>query len=509
VSGGRRLSLRPIRALGRVPRAARERVDRLLAQPWMQLAAMVFFGGVAAVVLLGPVSETSGAVGPGSISMRARWASDGGTVVRLPPLGQLSASTHRIPVSIVSTVDRLDLEQLQDVLGRPNPGGALEASVTDQLGPLLRRLAVRTLLGSAVVGAIAAAVLARRRWRHVVAGGVGGVLAVAALLGGAWADFDLTAFDDPRFEGPLERAPAVIANARRHLDSFEQVSDRVDGISRQLADLYAAAARPLPDTGGEVRILHVSDIHSNPLGLEVAERLARNFDVAAVVDTGDLTSFGYPIEGQIGQLIAGLDVPYLLMPGNHDSDENRAQLAALPNVTVVHDEVVEIQGIRILGFADPTFTADNVLSRDEARAIKQQWTDAIGARVRRTEPDVLAVHDPVLSARALGQVPVVIAGHVHERRLERREGTILLTVGSTGATGLGSYTVETDLAYEAQLLRFVDGRLSTVDYVSLTGIGGNFVIDRRVVDQPDRVADPPGPRPQTPARQRPAPGAGR
>jgi hypothetical protein len=65
--------------------------------------------------------------------------------------------------------------------------------------------------------------------------------------------------------------------------------------------------------------------------------------------------------------------------------------------------------------------------------------------------------------------------------MEVRDGSRLLTVGSTGATGLGSFTADSDLAYEAEILHFRRSALVAVDYVSLTGLGGSFVVDHTVI----------------------------
>jgi hypothetical protein len=45
---------------------------------------------------------------------------------------------------------------------------------------------------------------------------------------------------------------------------------------------------------------------------------------------------------------------------------------------------------------------------------------------------------------------------------------------------LPSGRVDTDLAYEADVLRFVDGRLRSIDSVSLQGTDGDFRLDRRI-----------------------------
>jgi hypothetical protein len=83
-----------------------------------------------------------------------------------------------------------------------------------------------------------------------------------------------------------------------------------------------------------------------------------------------------------------------------------------------------------------------------------------------------------------GWVPVVVAGHTHERSSSSEDGTTFLTVGSTGATGLGSFMVDTRAAYEAEVLRFDGSRLVAVDYVTLRGVSGEFTVERQVVDRP-------------------------
>jgi hypothetical protein len=81
----------------------------------------------------------------------------------------------------------------------------------------------------------------------------------------------------------------------------------------------------------------------------------------------------------------------------------------------------------------------------------------------------------------------VVAGHIHERTSSIERGTRVLTVGSTGATGLEEFTVETTRPYEAEVLRFRDGELIAIDYLTVEGIGGDFTLERRLVEpiEPD------------------------
>jgi predicted phosphodiesterase len=255
--------------------------------------------------------------------------------------------------------------------------------------------------------------------------------------------------------------------------------------------LYSVASSQVggPVAGDEVRILHISDIHSNPLGLEVARRLAEQFKVQAILDTGDLTSFGLPVEGRLGELVATINVPYLLVPGNHDSPENRRALAGVPNIQLLDGTVADVGGVRILGVGDPAFTATNETSTAEAAVLKQLEAPGVATRVRELRPDVLAVHDPLLGEASQGHVPLIVAGHTHKNSATRKDGSLVLTVGSTGATGLGSFTIDTGSPYEAELLHFVGGDLVAVDRIDLHGIGGAFRLERQIVPPPGEAPE--------------------
>ncbi len=446
---------------------------------------MGLLAGVAAVATVGMGRATEGELGPGRVELRARWATDGRTQLGLPPLGAISASTHDAPLAVDLRVQRLDIERVQDLLGRPDPEVQLRQSLSSDIEPLVGRFARKALLTSLVVGIVVGAVLPGRRWSWVGAGAAGGVLAVGVLLGQTWSTYDEDAFLNPRFEGSLERAPEILRTVQKHVEGFDDIRGRVNTLSQQVANLYRATVVGPEDDEDDVAILHVSDIHLNPLGVEAARQLASQFAVDAVLDTGDLTSFGFPLEARIGDLIAGIPVPYYVTPGNHDSEAVRTALATVPNVTVLAGSVVEIGGVRVLGVADPTFTADNRIGTADAAAEKRRQATAVGRLTAARRPDVLAVHDPALAEEAAGRVPLVVAGHRHQRSDEVRDGTRYLTVGSTGATGLGSFTVATQLDYEAQVLHFSGDRLVVVDYISLGGIDGSFRIDRTVLEPLD------------------------
>lgn len=455
----------------------------------LHLVGVIALSATAAVLALSLV-HVSGDVGPGRVELQAGIAAEGGTTLGLPPLGQVSATTHRTPLLVRATVEQIDVERVQRLLEERDPEHELRSEAEEDLRPLLRRFAFRGLLVAFLAGGAAAALVPGRRWHHVAAGAAVGTLTVAAVFTFTWRGFDPDAFDEPRYDGPIERAPEVVAAVQRHVGDFEEIRGRVQTLSGQLTRLYALTSTEAGSTdGADVRILHVTDLHLNPLGVEITQNLARRFGVDAILDTGDLTTFGLPVEARIGDLIRRMPAPYYFVPGNHDSPENRENLARVPGLTLVDGRVVNIEGVRILGIGDPTFTAGTNVSNAEARATKEQHAPKVAEQAEARRPDVLAVHDPLQARDAFGHVPLVVAGHLHQTKLEEHDGTVLLVGGSTGATGLGSFTVKTDLPYEAQVLHFSDRRLVAIDFLSLEGVSGNFRLERRVFAPDDEDAE--------------------
>jgi predicted phosphodiesterase len=439
-------------------------------------------GAVAALVLLRFVPLPTQDLGPASVRTTARLGG-GNTAVLIPPLGRITANTHSVPMTLGIELVQLDLQRLGVSVSTDAGREALQARIQSDLAGALRRTGGLLILAGTIIGALTGALIPYRKWKYVLAAAVGGMVAVSTLFGFALVTFDPDGWDEPKYTGTLSRAPDMLEAVNRSLGSLDNLRDRFEVASQRISDLVTLLARPLDDpAGGTKAILHVSDIHSNPLGVEVARQLARQFGVSAVIDTGDLTSFGNPVEARIGDLIDGFPVPYVFVPGNHDSAANRTELGRIEDVTLLDGETATVGGLDVLGWADPTFTASNQVTTEEGNAVREEEATLVAAAVGELTPDVLAVHDQRLAEDSYGQVPLALAGHTHERDSRVEDGTIQLVVGSTGATGLGSFTVEADLPYEAQVIYFRDGLPSAVDYVSFRSLGSEFDIQREVLE---------------------------
>ena len=439
-------------------------------------------GALAALLLLRFVPLPTQDLGPARVRTTARLGG-GNTAVLIPPLGQISANTHSVPMTLGIELVQLDLPRLGVSVSTDAGREALQARIQSDLAGALRRTGGLLVVAGTIIGALTGALIPYRKWKYVLAAAVGGLVAVSTMFGLALVTFDPNGWDEPKYTGTLARAPDMLEAVNRSLGSLDNLRDRFEVASQRISDLVTLLARPLDDpAGGTKAILHVSDIHSNPLGVEVARQLARQFGVSAVIDTGDLTSFGHPVEARVGDLIDGFPVPYVFVPGNHDSTANRAELGGIEEVTLLDGETATVGGLDVLGWADPTFTASNRITTEEGNTEREAEAAQVATAVEELTPDVLAVHDQRLAEDSYGLVPLVVAGHTHERDSRVEDGTIQLVVGSTGATGLGSFTIQADLPYEAEVIYFRDGLPSAVDYVNFRSLGSEFDIQREVLE---------------------------
>lgn len=441
----------------------------------------------AAVLVLTPLlGASSTTVGPGTVNIGFHPTVRGATTFELPPIGKATAPTHRGPVEVRLELRSLDVTRLVGNDGRVD-ADALQSSIDGDLRDAISGVVLRFVLVGAAIGLLAAAVLPRRRWKWIAMGTVEGAAIAGLLVVSALPGFDAAAFRDLTFEGPITAGGQVVDALS---STGGPVGRRVDVLADKLAGLYSATVTDeIAGRDDDVVLLHVSDLHLNPIGARLARQLAVAFDVDAVVDTGDTTSFGSTFEGAYAELLADFPVPYLFVAGNHDSRPNRAAIKATDGVVALHDRSVTIKGLTIAGFDDPLITTTEDVPQSEREAVELAATPDLEDLIEREEPDVLAIHNPVILQRVMGQVPLAIGGHQHRSRFGARDGTMVSVVGSTGATGLGSLLVDADLPASASLLRFRDGKLVSIDDLEAVGTSGDLTVRRHTITEADRTAD--------------------
>jgi predicted phosphodiesterase len=463
----------------------------MFKRSWYRYLTVALLSGVAAILATALIPPIEHEVGPADVSINATLGT-GQTALEVAPLGTVDAATHLPPLNIEVALSRIDLQDFGETIAQGSQSELID-EIESGLRAAALQLGIRQLIGGALVGTVVAALVAGRRAWYMLTGAVAGIVFVGLGLLAASMSFDLDEFENASYTGALKYAPQVMEAVNRGPETLRDLNSRFATAASRLQELMALVAQPLPDPNeGTTAILHVSDIHSNPLGVQVARRLADDFGVDAVIDTGDLTSFGQRIEARIGRSLEQFPVPYLFVPGNHDSDFNRRELSDVEGVELLDKETFSVDAVDILGWPDPTFTASNETSTEEGNDERAREAPLVADAVEEMRPDVLATHDELLASGSVGLVPLVLAGHTHERSLEQEDGTLVLTVGSTGATGLGSFIVESDRPYEAEIVYFRGNRAVAVDYIQLSGLGGDFEVERRTFDT-DEVEPVPSP----------------
>lgn len=443
--------------------------------------------------------STPAYLGPLTATVRVVPSLEPGVRLLLPPAGQVSFPTHSTPVAVEVRIREVDPDGAREIIDSPAALLALQRTAPDALRSAVIRAGLTTVLFS-LAGALALSVLVHRRlWRRTVE--VAGLLAavVATSAGLTLATLTPDALATPKFQGLLSQAPYVAGTASSLLDRLESYRSGLADIVQGVATLYATAGRlpVLADAASEdvVTVLHVSDIHLNPLAYDLIDKLVKQFSVQVVVDTGDVTTWGTPLESELLRRIGSLPVPYVLVRGNHDSEETEQAVAANPNAVVLDGTVAEVEGVVFAGIGDPVFTPAGTVDEPDvpaqARAdepatarpavpsasvpspadgpvgspgpgASPQGKAATSAPVQATDPHIRAgerlaavidarsrdnslrpvtvalVHDPDMAVPLMGHVPLVLAGHLHTRSRQEADGTRLMIEGTTGGAGLTS-----------------------------------------------------------------------
>ena len=472
----------------RLPRLRSARLARLAH---LLAAVAVGVGGMWLALLIGGRHDYP--VGPFRVELYTR-PGRGMTEVALPPFGLVQADTHLSPVRLTATMDQVDPRNLSTVVARRGIDGLIRETERGAYSALRVHAARTVAVGLA--GALMASLLTyRRQWKRVLLG-VGGALVTIAIVGGlAWATFRPAAFLQPTFTGSLTLAPRVIG-------PLQEATGRIEDFRLQLARLVGAAAdaydvivnEPRP-TGRGITVLHISDIHLSPIGMDFAQRLATSFDVDLVVDTGDLTSFGTPLERPILGRIPEFRVPYVFVRGNHDSADIADRVGAAENAVVLDGDMREVAGLRIFGASHPLFTptASRELDPVDVSATLRDAGESLTSRIAllNPRPDVVAIHDDRMAEPWAGLIPLVMSGHFHEEEARDFDGTLYLRVGSTGGGGLEGLA-GAELAAEILYFEGRPPRLVAYDVVELDPDTGNLTVRRNLTSG---LIEPVGPSP--------------
>jgi predicted phosphodiesterase len=466
--------------------------------PWQRRARVALFAAVGASLAVLVAARVDAVVGPFDCTATVRPSLHGATSLRLPPLGSIELDTHTGPLAIELQVDELRAEDAERFAANPELieglGDELAEDARDALAELASRAAVAALVGG-VLGALAA----RFDWRSAVTGAAVTAVLVGVVAGGAVASFRPEAVSEPRYTGLLTAAPQAVGDVQALIDRFDDYRSQLTQLVGNVVTLYQAA-EDLPSLevrDDAIRALHISDIHNNPQGFDLAEQLVDQFEVDVVVDTGDLTDWGTAPESQLLDRIGDLGVPYVYTRGNHDSKQTQRAVAAQPNAVVLDESAANVAGLRFWGAGDPRYTPDKdgPTGHDVEAAQIEAFAVEVEESLTRASPgsvDVAVFHDARAAAHIGDLVPLVLAGHMHVAEEDRVDDALLLVEGSTGGAGLRGLEGHRPEPLTSTVLYFdpVDARLLAYDRITVDGFGGTGVRIERHVVEVDEVSSP-------------------
>jgi predicted phosphodiesterase len=439
--------------------------------------------------LIDKFSEMPVRSGPFNLSIHFGWGSPGVTRLKIPPLGEIKAFTHHLPVVLTVSLDQIDLPVLQGELAGIKNADAYLKAFLPKLQLLLYLFMGKLLLLAGIAGGVAAWLLGWKNIKRIfLAAGVG-ILAMSMIIGGIFLDYNRNAFQNPRYEGALEAAPWALNLIERGLVYLPELRAKLVHMGENLNRLAAGvdSLEPLGTAEGGIKVLHVSDIHNHPAALNFIQRVIGGFKVDLVIDTGDLTDYGTELETGISSGIKTLGVKYLFIPGNHDSPEVVKTLRRFANVNVLRQKMVDFRDLKILGWQDPA-ASGNMITVEEQ--IFQAGTDKFSDYFHQLKevPDILAVHNREMAKTLIGHVPLILSGHTHRPSIMIEQGTVCVNAGTTGAAGLRGLE-NPSLQYSLVLLHFKreirEGEsklvLEAADLIRIDSLNGKLILERRMI----------------------------
>ncbi|MGY1695060.1 metallophosphoesterase [Geodermatophilus sp. SYSU D00814] len=463
---------------GRWPRRRRAAVR------WGVRLALALAGALLGVLLLGRVE---GPLGPFDATF-ALTPTGGGATVGIPPLGALDVDAFDGPFGLDVQLTRVDEARVRALVADPARLDGLVDRVSADLQDAVVRLAWVSAAAAVGGAALTSLLVLRRRKEPLLAAG----LSVALLAGTAGlgaVTWRPEALSTPTYTGLLVNATSLIGDARDIVARFDAYRASLEDLVSNVSTLYATISTlPTPTRDDDtVALLHVSDLHLNPAGFDLVRQVVDQFDVDGVLDTGDITDWGSEPENQLISSIGQLGVPYVFIRGNHDSVLTAGLVAGQPNATVLDDSATTVAGLTVVGARDPRFTPDQTATGDTP-SLEQTGEDLAELAGELPDPPAIAmVHDPEQATPLDGVVPLVLAGHTHEREVETLdEGTLLMVQGSTGGAGLRALQGEYPEPLTCSVL-YLDpgtGALVAYDDITLGGLGETEVtIERTVVPE--------------------------
>lgn len=428
------------------------------------------------------------------LTLSASLFQGGYTELAIPPLGTIRAKTHLFPLGFRIGLKDINLDRLKTLVSQEPKSifPEIEASFRSQILAYILRLLFLALLGGLALG-----YLLFRRLRQALLAGLAGLLAFALLIGGVLLTYNENAFQEPEFSGVVEAAPWLLGVAEEALLAVESLDDTIRVIASNLTLMFESLSlvgADNPPIDGELKILHVSDVHNNPLGISLASQMASAFSADIIIDTGDATDYGTPIEGELLRNISASNLPWIFVPGNHDSPAVIEAMKELDNVTVLEAGIVYLDefDLTIAGIADPAAAGSEmrVPTQEEYRQAASRLKEIIEQEEK--QPGIIISHHRDV-VEEFSHMPVTLLhGHSHRVEIRPLGQTAIIDAGTTGGAGIRGLMTSEQIPYTMVLLHFQrqgeKWQVTAADSISFNQQNAGFILERKRLAAPGPFA---------------------
>ena len=412
----------------------------------------------------------------------------GRTIVHIPPLGRINAPTHNSPLDLHFTLKNINLEKIADMHEGKSDLSTKFPLLTNEIKSGMLRYFVFLLILSFCLGTGSAFLWCRHRVSKKEAFSLGIVnVSVLALLFLLTAfTYDAESFSRAEYEGMVEATPLILGVLEEgHKlvgDLGAQFGDVVKSVTFLQQEIEASAGSSAEEHK-TFSLLHVSDVHNNPAAFQLIRRVLDHYEVDLIVDTGDLVDFGTTLElNLLVEALESLSVPYIFVPGNHDSPTVVGQLKSVHNVTVLEEGILQKKGLRIAAIADPSANYYTAIVADEEilEASAKKLLDIVG---NDKDIDVIAAHNPALFRFLRNDGNLMLGGHMHRSSVSIGDNYIEINAGSSGASGIRGL-LNTQMEYSMALINFTSmgentgWQPQTVDLLTITQFPLHFSFER-------------------------------
>lgn len=447
---------------------------------------LLFLAIIISLLFIAVFSKTKININAFTFEVSLNYTNQGNTRLQIPPFGSIEAATHSTPIQINVVLENIDIDYLQEYLNSNTESQAVFKNLADEFKEVLYYFVFKILVLSFLGGLVGSIFVVGRDFKAAILGSITALCVCLLLIFTTYMSFNPQNFQDSKYQGAIKFAPWIITMTETAVDKFNVWEEQIKLLVNNLNKLSERMEqiKPINQDENDIIILHVSDIHNNPVAHELIQKITESFPVDFVINTGDITDYGTPIEGKLLTTLKQIKIPYLFIPGNHDSPEVIKEISKYPQVQVLSAGMINIQGIRIMSYPDPSSTSFHIVPNEKDNLEEKQiallniWQNA------EIKPHIVAVHNINMAELLKGQAPLILYGHTHQLQITSEKDTVMINAGTTGGAGIRGLQSNKDVPYSVCILYLQhdennDVILTAVDVISVNNLETGFLMERK------------------------------